>query len=121
MVEKFEDLDVWKRSARLSADLYKALRNCKDFGFRDQITRSGLSIPSNIAEGYERDSVKECLQFFSYAKASCGELRTQIYIGSDIGYIDKETGKKWIKESQEISAMLVALIKARRRFNSSAG
>jgi four helix bundle protein len=47
---KFEDLDVWKRSARLSADIYKALINLKDYGFKDQITRSGLSIPSNIAE-----------------------------------------------------------------------
>ena len=53
---RFEDLAVWKRSARLSAELYKSLRDLKDFGFRDQITRAGLSIPSNIAEGYERDA-----------------------------------------------------------------
>lgn len=120
MVTKFEDLDVWKRSARLSAELYKFFNNCKDFGFRDQITRSGLSIPSNIAEGYERNSAKESIQFLGYAKGSCGELRTQIYIGIDIGYIDKATGKQWLTETQEISAMLVALIKARHRFNSSA-
>jgi len=80
---KFEDLDVWKRSA-LSADIYKAMKNLKDFGFQHQITRAGLSIPSNIAEGYERESDKECINFLSYAKASCGELRTQIYIGIDI-------------------------------------
>ena len=48
---KFEDLEIWRRSARLSAELYKSLSGCKDFGFRDQVTRSGLSIPSNIAEG----------------------------------------------------------------------
>jgi four helix bundle protein len=60
---KFEDLDVWKRSARLSADIYKALINLKDYGFKDQITRSGLSIPSNIAEGMERESPKECINF----------------------------------------------------------
>ncbi len=47
----FEDLDVWKRSARLSAELYKQTRSLKAFGFRDQITRAGLSVPSNIAEG----------------------------------------------------------------------
>lgn len=57
---KFENLEVWKRSARLSADLYKQLANLKDYGFHDQITRSGLSIPSNIAEGHERHSNKEC-------------------------------------------------------------
>ena len=70
----FEDLEVWKRSARLSADIYKTLANLKDFGFKDQITRSGLSIPSNIAEGAERESIKEFINFLSYAKGSAGEL-----------------------------------------------
>jgi four helix bundle protein len=112
---KFEDLTVWKRSARLSAELYKELRELRDYGFKDQITRSGLSVPSNIAEGIERHSVKECLQFLSYAKGSCGELRTQVYIGMDIGYISSETGKKWIIDTQEISAMLTGLIKTKRK------
>ena len=109
---KFEDLDVWKRSARLSADIYKALINLKDYGFKDQITRSGLSIPSNIAEGMERESTKECINFLSYAKGSCGELRTQVYIGMDIGYINEESGKLWINETREISAMLVGLMRS---------
>ncbi len=60
----FEDLEVWKRSARLSADIYKTLANLKDYGFKDQITRSGLSIPSNIAEGSERETDKERANFF---------------------------------------------------------
>lgn len=77
---RFEELDVWKRSARLSADLYKAMADLKDFGFRDQITRAGLSIPSNLAEGYERNSDKELANFLNYAKGSAGELRTQVYI-----------------------------------------
>jgi len=109
---KFEDLDVWKRSARMSADIYKALINLKDYGFKDQITRSGLSIPSNIAEGMERESHKECINFLSYAKGSCGELRTQVYIGMDIGYINEESGKLWINETREISAMLVGLMRS---------
>ena len=113
-ITRFEDLDVWKKSARLSADIFKQLMSLRDFGFRDQLTRSGLSIPSNIAEGFERDSQKETITFFAYAKGSCGELRTQIYIGVDIGYIDKETGKTWVKETKEISAMLVGLMKHRR-------
>lgn len=118
MSKQFEGLAVWKRSARLSSELYKALAKCKDFGFRDQITRSGLSVPSNIAEGYERISLKECIQFLNYAKGSCGELRTQIYIGIDVGYIERNTGKKWLTEAQEISSMLHALISARRRLDS---
>jgi|TARA_B100001964_G_C13805907_1_gene410858 four helix bundle protein len=79
------------------------------------MTRSGLSIPSNIAEGVERGSNKECVRFLQYAKGSCGELRTQIYIGIEIGYISDETGKQWIKETRELSAMLVGLIRSKRK------
>lgn len=57
----FEKLEVWKRSARLSADIYIHTKQIKDYGFRDQLTRSGLSVPSNIAEGMSRDSNKEAL------------------------------------------------------------
>jgi four helix bundle protein len=53
----FEDLEVWKRSARLSADIYKELKKLNDLSFKDQITRSGLSVPSNISEGFERDRI----------------------------------------------------------------
>ncbi|MDW7774591.1 MAG: four helix bundle protein [Desulfobulbaceae bacterium] len=108
----FEDLEVWQKAARLSGNIYKELRTLKDYGFKDQITRSGLSIPSNIAEGIERTSDKETLTFLAYAKGSSAELRTQIYIGMDIGYIPKETGKSWIEETRNISAMLVGLMKS---------
>jgi four helix bundle protein len=113
---RFEDLEVWKRSARLSANIYKELKNLKDFSYRDQLTRSGLSIPSNIAEGFERESEKECINFLAYAKGSCGELRTQIYIGKDVGYLSDSVAKQWIKETQEISSMLAGLIKTKRGF-----
>jgi four helix bundle protein len=111
---RFENLEVWKKARELSANIYKDLKGLKDYGFKDQITRSGLSIPSNIAEGFERGSQKESIVFLSYAKGSCGELRTQIYIGMDIGYIDKGKGEAWIADAYKISAMLTALIKARR-------
>jgi four helix bundle protein len=113
---RFEDLEVWKRAARLSSDLYKQLMDLKDYGFRDQITRSGLSIPSNTAEGFERESQKDCIKFLTYAKGSCGELRCQIYIGMDIDYIPKDIGKKWIQETVELSSMLSGLIKTKRGF-----
>jgi len=115
---RFEDLDVWKRAAALSANIYRRLKDLRDFGFRDQITRSGLSIPSNIAEGFERESQKEALTFLSYAKGSCGELRTQIHIGIQIGYIPPDTGKAWMDESIEIASMIIGLIRAKRRFLS---
>ncbi len=89
---RFEDLDVWKRAARLSTALYRALENCREFGFKDQVTRSALSIPSNIAEGYERDTSRDRVEFLHYARGSCGELRTQLYIGIEAGYIGHEAG-----------------------------
>jgi four helix bundle protein len=113
---RFEDLQVWKRSARISAEIYKELGNLKNFSFRDQITRSALSISSNIAEGFERVSKRECIQFLSYARGSCGELRSQIYIGIEAKFIDKETGKRWLSEAIEISSMITGLIKTRRSF-----
>ena len=118
---RFEDLEVWKRAARLSADIYRQLRDLKDYGFKDQITRSGLSVPSNISEGFERESQKENIKFLSYAKGSCGELRCQTYIGVDIKYIPKDVGKKWLQEATEISAMLSGLIKTKRGFLKKIG
>ena len=108
---KFENMEVWKRSTQLSVLIYKELSACRDYGFKDQITRSGLSIPSNIAEGFGRSSNKEKHNFLNYAKGSCAELRTQIYIGSEIGYIDNTVSKDWIAETKEISAMLTGLMK----------
>ena len=111
---RFEDLEVWKRATVLSGQLYRELSGLKDYGFRDQITRSGLSIPCNIAEGHERGSTKELANFLNYAKESAGELRTQIYIGIDVGYIDRKTGAHWLQEVEEISRMLHSLIRYTR-------
>lgn len=114
---KFEDLEVWKRSAALSAEIYLALADLKDFGFKDQVTRSSLSIPSNIAEGIERGSDNEVVRFCIIARGSCGELRTQIYIGIKIRYIKAQQGKPWVQETIELSAMLSGLIKHRQGKN----
>ncbi|WP_339067872.1 four helix bundle protein [Teredinibacter turnerae] len=73
---KFKKLDVWKESARLCVEVYKNLGTLRDYGFRDQITRSALSIPSNIAEGEERESLKESIRFLNIAKGSTAELIT---------------------------------------------
>ena len=105
----FENLDVWKRSARLSAEIYKVTASLKDFGFREQLTRSGLSVPSNIAEGMTRESVKEKKRFLDIARSSLSEARTQIYIGIDIGYLPKQQAQEWLVETRELSAMLNSL------------
>ena len=111
----FEDLDVWKRAVKLSSETYKQTFGLKDFGFRDQLTRSGLSIPSNIAEGYERRSDREIAQFLTIAKGSAGEFRTQVYIGMDVGFITKETGASWVDEAKQIGNILGALIRRHRK------
>ncbi len=105
----FEDLEVWKKAVEFSSALYRGLRNLKDYGFKDQLTRAGLSVPSNIAEGMERESPADKVRYLTIARSSCGEARTQIYVGINIGYIQPDTGKRWIHDSHEISAMLVGL------------
>lgn len=112
---KCESLDVWKRSARISVDVYKYFADSKDYGFKDQITRSSLSIASNIAEGMEKDSEKDKTRFLNIAEGSVAELTTQIYIGIEIEYIEKEIGMQWKSELSEISKMLRSL---RRKIKS---
>ena len=114
----FEKLEVWKRSVRLSVDVYKALNGLRDFGFKDQITRSGLSVPSNIAEGMSRQTAKDKAHFLLIAKGSCAEFRTQTYIGIEIGYLQAERGQYWIQETREIAAMLSGLINKLRENES---
>jgi len=109
-MQVLENLEVWKRSCRLTVNLYKSLASCKDYGFKDQITRSALSIPSNIAEGYERHSVKSCLQFLKIAKGSCGELWTQLLIAREIHYINDENCRDMESEVKTLSKMLYRLI-----------
>ena len=112
----FEKLEVWQMATQLSMDIYRELMTLKDYSFRDQITRSSLSIPSNIAEGFERGTQKECVNFLNYARGSCGELRTQIHIGVGIGHIKPDKGRRWQEESQRISSVLSSLIKTKKRF-----
>ncbi len=106
----YERLDVWRRSRALAIDVYCTLRTCKDYGFKDQICRSALSVPSNIAEGCERLSEVERRRFFDIAKGSMGEFRTQADIGVEVGFVPEEIGKYWMCESAEIGKMLGALI-----------
>lgn len=115
-MNRFEDLEIWKRSYQLCCKVYGEFSELKDFGFKDQITRSSLSVPSNIAEGFERDSNKEFIRFLYIAKGSCGELRTQLKIALSIGYLNEEIGSKMISETEEISYMLNAFIKKRKQF-----
>ena len=113
-VEKFEDLIVWKEGLELSLEIYELLRNCNDYGFRDQIRRAALSISSNIAEGFDRQTNKEFIQFLFIAKGSCAEVRTQLYLAQKVGIISKEHTEILLEKSKEISGMITNLIKTRK-------
>jgi len=113
---KCESLDVWKMACGLSSEIYLYFRDFRDYGFKDQITRSGLSIPSNIAEGVERESSKENIRYLDIAQASSAELKTQIFIGMKIEYIDREKGKAWIGTLNRIHMMIKSL---KRNFHES--
>ena len=106
----FEKLQVWKRSCQLSADVYTTLRGLRDYGFKDQITRSSLSVPSNIAEGMVKPTIKDKAKYLHIANGSCAEMRTQIYIGMKIEYIPRDIGTEWIEETKQLSSMLTGLI-----------
>jgi four helix bundle protein len=107
---KCKNLNVWKKSASLSSEIYLKLADLKDYGFKDQLTRSGLSISSNIAEGLERISDKEKIRFLDIARGSVAEAQTQVYIGMKIDYIDSIIGNQWIDELEEIAKMITGLI-----------
>lgn len=105
----FEDLDVWKKSCRLAVEIYEGLRDCRDFGLKDQITRAAVSIASNIAEGSERDSKQEYIRFIHIAKGSAAELRTQLYIAGEIGLLKKPIVTELTSELKHISATLQSI------------
>jgi four helix bundle protein len=110
-MEALARLEVWKRACRFAVDVYKATSRCRDRGFRDQVTRSALSVPSNVAEGYERESVRERVRFLLIAKGSCGECWTQLLIGIEAGFLDPANGQALAKEVLELSKMLRGLVK----------
>lgn len=112
MTNHFEKLDVWKRGCQLAHDTYVILRGSSDFAYRDQMIRSSLSIPSNIAEGSDRGSLKEFIRFLNIARGSSAELRTQAYIAGKLEIISKEQTQQIVTETQEISAMIQGLIRS---------
>lgn len=89
-ITKFEELDIWKEARRLSLVIFQYSQNelfAKDFRFRDQIKAAAGSVMDNIAEGFERSSRLEFINFLSYAKGSCGEVKSQLYRAKDQQYI----------------------------------
>jgi four helix bundle protein len=111
----FEDLEVWKRGCRLAVEVSRAIGKSREFFVRDQMQRAALSIPSNIAEGSERDSKLDYIRFLRIAKGSAAELRTQCYIAAKLDLLSKADAGRFTGECKELASMLQGLIRALRR------
>ena len=119
-IENFEDLEVWQLSRRLTGKIYQVSQNgpcARDFGFCDQIRRAVVSIVSNIAEGFERRSNGQFIQFLDIANGSAGEVRAQLYIALDLGYVAKEQFDEMVKDVVAIGRMITSLVRHLRSHN----
>ena len=100
---------------RLATDVYEAFDASRDFGFRDQICRAAVSVPSNIAEGFERGSDKEFIRFLRISLGSVAELRTQLYLAARLNKVEPDLSQRLIEETKTVSRQLMGLIKYRSR------
>jgi four helix bundle protein len=118
-MNQYKNLLVWKKARTLVKEIYlwaETLPKHELYALSDQIRRAAISIPSNIAEGSYRESIKEQIQFLSIARWSLAELETQILLAEDLGYISLEKSQEFQDILTEISKMLVSLMKKKRSF-----
>ena len=114
----FRDLNVWKLSRTLSADVYRACSSPMlrpHYALCDQMGRAALSVPSNIAEGNDRSSNKDALNFLRIARGSLAELETQLWIAHDVGWLDSESYLRLCDKRGEVERMLGGLLRARQQ------
>ena len=106
--ERFEDLRIWQKARVLANEVYDALAECRDYGFRDQMQRAAVSSMNNIAEGFERRTSKDFGHFLDIAKGSSGEVRSMLYLAEDRKYIDAETASAMRGKAFGFSAGIAA-------------
>ena len=112
-IERFEDIEAWKRARALTRKIYAVSRTgtfSRDFGLKDQIRRASVSSMSNIAEGFERDGTPEFIHFLTIAKASSGEVRSQLYVALDEGYITQDQFDDLYRDAEAVSKMAAGFI-----------
>jgi four helix bundle protein len=110
----FEETKIWQESRTLVKDIYLAIQSdtafSQDYALGNQIKRAAISIPSNIAEGFERSTNKELIHFLFIAKGSAGEVRTQLLLASDLNYLNKNELDTLIEKAKTISKMIQGMI-----------
>jgi len=115
--KNFEDLDVWKEACRLVTEIYQVTQSDRfnhDKDLSSQLRRAAISIPSNIAEGFEKGSQKDFIRYLLMARGSAGEIRTQLYLCKALDYIDSEQLAQMKNRVVYISSMLTRLIESIR-------
>ena len=111
-ITTFEDLIAWQKARELTREIYTVTKSGefkKDFGLRDQIQRACVSIMSNIAEGFDRASRAEFHQFLVIAKGSCAEVKSQLYVAFDVGYISNKRFNKLKELTDEVLQIIGGL------------
>lgn len=111
-VEQFEHLIAWQKARELTRAIYEVTQKhafAKDFGLSGQIQRASVSVMSNIAEGFERGSNRDFHRFLCMAKASCAEVRSQLYVAHDIGYIESTEFRQLLSQAQEVARIIGGL------------
>ena len=111
-VTRFEDLIAWQRARTLTKAVYEATQQgdfARDYGLSGQMQRAAVSVMSNVAEGYERSSAADFQRFLSMAKASCAELRSQLYVALDVGYLDETRFTQLADQAQEVARVIGGL------------
>lgn len=111
-VSRFEDLVAWQKARELTKAIYIVTRKgefAKDWGLAGQIQRAAVSVMSNLAEGFERSGQGEFHQFLSMSKASCAEVRSQLYVAFDIDYFNEDDFGKLMALAQEVARLTGAL------------
>lgn len=116
--DTFENLEIWQEAVDPAARVYEVFRRCNEFEFRGQIQAAALSVSSNIAEGYERDSNQELVRFCMIAKASCGEVRSQVHVARRVDLVSEEQAIELLTRSKRLSKRIARYIEIRReKFN----
>jgi four helix bundle protein len=118
--QRFEDIEAWQIGRKLTRAIYAVSRQktfARDWALRDQIRKAAISITSNVAEGFERDSDREFAHFLSIAKGSVGEVRSQLYVALDEGYIDQATFDDLYQLATGISRRIAGLRRYLKRGN----
>jgi four helix bundle protein len=111
-VKRFEDLLIWQKGQDLAVLVYETYRENRDWGFKDQLCRASISITNNIAEGFDRGSNPDFIRFLNYSRTSSNEVKSMSYLAYRLGYIELETRDEFIRATEELSKMILGLIRS---------